>query len=164
MERNEWLELIEANKSSIMDQMKEAEEAALRYPTCEYRVYISTNGLAGREEWPANASGYYQFRDGYERCYLRTFCHEYYDVLWDYWFSDPSEAAETFKAHFGYALDEDDGRSLREDMRCTVLAHGGTEEEFSHWLEEMTDDAVKESLSNTDFAEMFYDAVDELGG
>lgn len=143
-----WIELIESNKEEILSTMKEAEASAYRYPSCEYRVYIDTDGKCGYEEWVANDNGWYQFRGDYERCYIHTFCHQYFDVLWDYWFSDPSCGRDTFDDRFGYPVecDSDNWKTYEEEMRDTVLAHGGTVSDFYSWIGEMTDEAIEDLL------------------
>ena len=73
------IELINANREKIVEALKAAERKSYLYPSCEYRVYIDTNGDAGDEEWLAHGSAWFEFRDGYFRHYIHTFCRQYCD-------------------------------------------------------------------------------------
>lgn len=159
-----WIELIEENRDKILDELKAADEAAYRRPACEYRVYIDTEGDVGHEEWLANDNGWFQFRDGYDRCYIRTFCHQYYDILWDYWFNDADGGRSAFAYRFGYPVeqDEDCEKTAEQEMRDTILAHGGNEADLEAWLEEMTDEAIDQATSECDYDIFIRVRIDQL--
>lgn len=85
-------ELIRENTENLINALKEADAAAYRNTSCEYRVYIDSNGECGNEEWLAGDLGWYEFRDpDYRRYYIHTFCKQYYDIVRDWWFSDGDE-------------------------------------------------------------------------
>ena len=80
-------ELIRENTENLINSLKEADAAAYRNTSCEYRVYIDSNGECGYEEWIAGDLGLYEFRDpDYRRYYIHTFCYAR-----DLWFVDPEE-------------------------------------------------------------------------
>lgn len=88
-------ELIRENTEKLIDTMQKAEAASYRNTSCEYRVYIDSEGECGYEEWPAGDSGWFEFRDpDYERYYIHTFDNQYYDIVRDWWFSDDDEPEE----------------------------------------------------------------------
>lgn len=148
-----WIELIESNHEKILAELEAAEDSAYRFPDCEYRVYIDTDGETGREEWPAKDCGWYEFRGDYARCYIHTFCYQYFDVLWDLWFDDLNIAREAFESRFGFPVeqDEDSYKTPEQEMRDTVLSHGGSNADLDAWLEEMRSDAITELTADAEF-------------
>lgn len=111
-------ELIRENTENLINALKEADAAAYRNTACEYRVYIDSDGKCGHEEWLAGDSGWYEFTDpDYRRYYIHTMCHEYYDIVRDWWFADDEpdeydreaimdeaiyEATNSAEAFYGY--------------------------------------------------------------
>ena len=88
-------ELIRENTENLIDTMQKAEAASYRNTSCEYRVYIDSEGDCGYEEWLAGDNGWFEFRDpDYERYYIHTFCKQYFDIVSDWWFSDRAEPKE----------------------------------------------------------------------
>lgn len=85
-------ELIRENTENLIDIMQKAEAESYRKTSCEYRVYIDSNGECGIEEWLAGDLGWLEFRDpDYDRYYIHTFCNQYYDIVRDWWFADDDE-------------------------------------------------------------------------
>ena len=85
-------ELIRENTENLIDTMQKAEAASYRNTSCEYRVYIDSEGECGYEEWVAGDNGLFEFRDpDYHRYYIHTFCNQYYDIVRDWWFADGDE-------------------------------------------------------------------------
>ena len=88
-------ELIRENTENLIDTMQKAEAASYRNTSCEYRVYIDSEGECGYEEWVAGDNGWFEFRDpDYYRYYIHTFCNQYYDIVRDWWFADDGEPEE----------------------------------------------------------------------
>ena len=88
-------ELIRENTEKLIDTMQEAEAASYRKTSCEYRVYIDSEGECGYEEWVAGDNGWFEFRDpDYYRYYIHTFNNQYYDIVRDWWFADREEPEE----------------------------------------------------------------------
>ena len=85
-------ELIRENTENLIDTLQKAEAASYRNTSCEYRVYIDSDGECGYEEWVAGDNGWFEFRDpGYHRYYICTMCNQYYDIVRDWWFADGDE-------------------------------------------------------------------------
>ena len=88
-------ELIRENTENLIDNMQKAEAASCRNTSCEYRVYIDSEGECGYEEWVAGDNGWFEFRDpDYHRYYIHTFCKQYFDIVSDWWFSAGDEPEE----------------------------------------------------------------------
>lgn len=88
-------ELIRENTENLIDTLQKAEADSYRNTSCEYRVYIDSEGECGYEEWPAGDNGWFEFRDpDYYRYYIHTFNNEYYDIVRDWWFADDGEPEE----------------------------------------------------------------------
>ena len=88
-------ELIRENTENLIDTMQKAEAESYRKTSCEYRVYIDSEGECGYEEWVAGDNGWFEFRDpDYVRYYIHTFCNQYYDIVRDWWFADDGEPEE----------------------------------------------------------------------
>lgn len=148
-------ELIEKNRDQIIEKMKEADALAYRNTGCEYRVYIDTDGHVGREEWPANDNGYYSFSDSdYSREYIHTFCHQFYSILWDGWFTSPGDFAEEFHKKFGVELESDPNNTMAEDGENTILKNGLSVTNWYEWLDEQTEEAIEFFAGETDYDEI----------
>ena len=88
-------ELIRENTENLINALMKADAAAYRNTSCEYRVYIDSNGECGYEEWLAGDLGWYKFTDpDYRRYYIHTFCKQYFDIVSDWWFSGDDEPKE----------------------------------------------------------------------
>ena len=87
-------ELIRENTEKLIDTMQEAEAESYRKTSCEYRVYIDSEGECGYEEWLAGDSGYYQFLRDYYRYYIHTFCKQYFDIVSNWLFANHDEPKE----------------------------------------------------------------------
>lgn len=80
-------ELIRENTENLINIMQKAEAASYRNTSCEYRVYIDSEGECGYEELVAGDNGWFEFTDpDYHRYYIHTFCY-----VRDWWFADPEE-------------------------------------------------------------------------
>lgn len=143
------IETAKANRAALIDALKDADARALEFPTMEYSVYIDSDGEIGYEEWMANDNAFYQFRDGYSRTYIHTFCHQYFDSLWDYWLCDSSSFDSEFFDRFGIMPEHDDSRSLREDGEFTAREHG-FENDYWAWLEDEKMSAIADAVSEDD--------------
>ena len=85
-------ELIRKNTENLIETLQKAEAESYRKTSCEYRVYIDSEGECGYEEWVAGDNGWFEFRDpDYHRYYIHTFCKQYFDIVSDWWFSDRDE-------------------------------------------------------------------------
>ena len=87
-------DLIHENTEKLIETLQKAEAESYRNTSCEYRVYIDSEGECGYEEWLAGDSGYYQFLRGYCRYYIHTFCKQYFDIVSDWWFANHDEPKE----------------------------------------------------------------------
>ena len=156
-------ELIEKNHDKIIAKMKEADAEAYRNTGCEYRVYIDTEGNVGREEWPANDNGYYSFSNSdYSREYIHTFCHQFYSILWDGWFTSLGDFSDAFQKKFGVELDSNRGNDMEEDGENTILKNGLSVTNWYEWLEEQTEEAVNWFVSETDYEMILDYALEEV--
>lgn len=109
-------ELIRENTENLINTLKEAEAASYRNTSCEYRVYIDSEGECGYEEWVAGDNGWFEFTDpDYDRYYIHTFNKQYYDIVRDWWFADDDDPEEDDDE-----LDEDDD-GLDEDDREAIM-------------------------------------------
>ena len=154
---------IEEKRNEIINALKEADHAAYLTPCCEYRVYVDSEGVIGREEWLAGDNGRIQFREGYDRCYIATYCHQHFSVLWDYWFKDSDDFSDSFRLRFGSPLvDEDNiGRiNLEQQGSETVKALGISESEYCEWLNENAKDALNEILESAELDGIYDDDLD----
>lgn len=150
-------ELIEKKHDEIIEKMKEADAAAYRHPMCEYRVYIDSDGDVDFEEWPANDNGYYSFRDSdYSREYIHTFCHQFYSILWDGWFTSLGDFSEEFRKKFGVELESNPQNTMAEDGENTILKNGLSVTNWYEWLDEQTEEAIEWVVGETDY-EIFLD-------
>ena len=150
-------ELIEKNRDEIVAELRRADAMAYRNTGCEYRVYIDTEGDVGREEWPANDNGYYSFRDSdYSREYIHTFCHQFYSVLWDGWFTSQTEFSEQFKERFGVELESTERYNFEADGEDTILKNGLSITSWYEWLDEQTEEAINWFVGDADY-EIFLD-------
>ncbi len=159
----EMKERIEEKRDEIITALKEADRAAYLTPCCEYRVYIDTEGVIGREEWLAGDNGCIQFREGYDRCYIATYCHQHFSVLWDYWFKDSDDFSESFRLRFGSpTIDDNESRrvNLEQLGRETVKALGIPEREYCEWLDENAKDALNEILESAELDDVYDDVLD----
>lgn len=155
-------ELIEKKHDEIIETMKKADAMAYRNTGCEYRVYIDTDGNVGREEWPANDNGYYSFRDSdYSREYLHTFCHQFYSVLWDGWFTSQAEFAEDFKGRFGVELESTDRYNFEADGEDTIRNNGLSLDDWAEWVEQKTEEAIEFFADETDYDEILNIALEQ---
>jgi len=145
-------ELIEKNREQIIEKMKEADAQAYRFPTCEYRVYIDSDGDAGYEEWAAGDNAFLSFGDSeYRKAYLHTFCHQFYDVLWDGWFTSLGDFAEEFRKKFGVELESDPNNTMAEDGENTILKNGLSVTNWYEWLDEQTEESINWFVGETDY-------------
>lgn len=162
MTSKKWMELIEQNWDSILAEMLEADEASIRYPSCEYRVYIDTDGDTGHEEWAANDNGMFSFKEGYDRCYIHTFCWDGVEIL-DH--ISPYDARYEFERDFGYPVEQDCDRNFIEDMEATAAAHGDGEK-YAKWIEAQEEETVAwlldEAKNNGDYRRFLGEFFDEL--
>lgn len=155
-------ELIEKNRDQIIEKMKEADAQAYRFPTCEYRVYIDTEGNVGREEWPANDNGYYSFSDSdYSREYIHTFCHQFYSILWDGWFTSQADFAEQFKGRFCVDLESTERYNFEEDGEDTIRNNGLSLGDWAEWVESKTEEAIEFFADETDYEEILSTALEQ---
>ena len=139
----EMKERIEEKRNEIINALKEADHAAYLTPCCEYRVYVDSEGVIGREEWLAGDNGRIQFREGYDRCYIATYCHQHFSVLWDYWFD---------------SVDHDAHKLGSE----TVKALGISESEYCEWLNENAKDALNEILESAELDGVYDDYLESV--
>lgn len=154
------INLIKTNEDTILNELREADKQAYRYTGCEYRVYVDTNSDVGTEEWAAGDNGWLQFReDGYDRVYVATLCHEYYSILWDYWFADSSDFAKCFTDRFGVSLQQEDGRSLDDDATATCYAHGIPLDDYQAWLADEETDAIDQVCGDADYYDFIVEAI-----
>ena len=110
-------ELIRENTENLIDTMKKAEAASYRNTSCEYRVYIDSEGECGYEEWVAGDGGWFEFTDPYyDRYYIHTFNKQYYDIVRDWWLADDDDELDEDDDE----LDEDDDE-LDEDDREAIM-------------------------------------------
>lgn len=145
-------ELIEKKHDEIIEKMKEADAMAYRNTGCEYRVYIDTDGNVDREEWPANDNGYYSFGESdYGREYIHTFCHQFYDVLWDGWFTSLGDFAEGFHRKFGVELESEPNNTMEEDGENTILKNDLSVANWYEWLDEQMEEAIGWFVGETDY-------------
>lgn len=79
-------ELIRKNYNEILSVMELADAETYMNTNCEYRVYIDSEGCVGYEVWAAGDNGYYRFCGDYYRVYIATMCHQFFDILDDYWY------------------------------------------------------------------------------
>ncbi len=85
-------ELIREKTENLINTLREAEAASYRNTSCEYRVYIDSEGECGYEEWVAGDNGWFEFRDpDYHRYYICTMCNQCFDIVRDWWFSGDDE-------------------------------------------------------------------------
>ncbi len=166
-------ELIENNYDAVVETLKEAEASAYRYPECEYRAWIDSEGETGVEEWVAGSNGRYQFHDpDYARYYLYTACRQFYDILFDYWFFDGGEAAYCFREEFGVELDlhpvDEDGDEIDESIYDNMLRQcrvsGIDSERFEAWLKEQEENAVDSCVNELDTGLIIDEAVKNAEG
>ena len=154
---------IEEKRDEIIAALKEADRAAHEAPCFEYRVYIDTEGVIGREEWLAGDNFYSRFREGYGRCYLKTYCHQHFSALWDYWFADPDIFRENFRIRFGSpTIGDNESRSVNLEQlgRETVKALGIPESEYDAWLDENMEDALSEMLDSAELDGIYDDDLE----
>ena len=153
--------LIESKREDIIRTLKAADQLAYSYPTCEYRVYIDTDGKVDCEEWPCGDNAHYEFADGYDRYYIKTFSYQFYDILWDYWFSDYDAFAEAFENRFGFPL-KVSGLSITmyDEGMDVILAHGIPAADYKEWLGEQTELAIKEIIESDESLNSYARAVD----
>lgn len=151
-------ELITENYDAVVEAIKKAEESAYRHPECEYSAYIDTNGDADYEEWAAGSNGWYEFRDPeYNRFYIYTANHQYFDIMFDYWFFDAAEAAYAFKEEFGVDLDTDpvdeDGDEINESLYDNMIRQckvsGIDSDRFDKWFEDQKELAIAQIVEDT---------------
>lgn len=141
-------------REDIIRILKEADAESYRYPTCEYRVYIDTDGDLDYEEWVAGSTSWYQFRDGYDREYIHTFCNEHFDIMFDYWFNGIGEFESAFEERFGFKPENDPDRSHWEDGACSCEERGISNYDYEEWLEEQQDEAIECIQCETDYDEI----------
>ena len=147
---------LETKREDIIRVMKEAENDAYHYPTCEYRVYIDEEtGEVDYEEWLAGSNSFYN--SGTARFYIHTFCHQYFDVLFDYWFNGVGEFESAFEERFGFKLENDPDRTYYDDGAETCEAHGSPHSDYLDWIEEQTNEAIDTIQNETD-----YDAIIDI--
>ena len=109
-------ELIRENTENLINTLRKADAASYRNTSCEYRVYIDSEGECGYEEWVAGDNGWFEFRDpDYERYYIHTFNNQYYDIVRDWWLADDDEPDEDDDEH------EEDDDELDEDDREAIM-------------------------------------------
>lgn len=85
--------IIREHEGEIINAMRQADRSAYENTSCEYRVYIDSDGDVDYEEWLAGDNGWYQFRDeDYSRTYLHTFNHQFFDPLDEYMDPIPEDA------------------------------------------------------------------------
>lgn len=139
-------EFIEDRQDDIIVEMAKADADAYRSSGAEFRVYIDTDGNIGTEEWAAGDSGYFRFHDpDYERVYLGEFCHQCYDVLWDWWFEDTNEFRNAFIGRFGTdPISEDGFWDTWSDMKShgSEICKDAGIEGYDRWLAECTEEAI----------------------
>lgn len=152
---------LETKREDIIRVMKEAENAAYHYPTCEYRVYIDTDGDVGYEEWLAGDRCWYQFHNDYDRLYIHTFCHQYFDILFDYWFNGIGEFESAFEERFGFRPDNDPDRTYYDDGAETCKAHGISHYDYGDWIEKQTNEAIEILQTETDYDEILDICIEE---
>lgn len=155
------IEMINANREKIINALKTAERESYLHTECEYRVYIDSKGECGDEEWIANDNGWFEFRDGYSRAYIHTFCSQHYSVLWDWWFVDPNVALSEFRDRFGFDVEQGDDSDLASDMRNAAIAHGVSESEYEKWIDEQTETAISELTENNESDGVYDSCIDE---
>ena len=159
------IETIEANRDKIIAAMKDAERLSYLHPSCEYRVYIDTDGAIDSEEWVAGDNGYLQFRDGYSRTYVGTFCNQHYSILWDYWFVNGfSDFASEFESRFGIELHDSedfDGMSMEEIGKAVAVANNIPRSEYLAWLDDETEEAIAEAISVSEGERTYDNMLDD---
>ena len=109
-------ELIRENTENLINTLQKAEAASYRNTSCEYRVYIDSEGECGHEEWLAGDLGWYEFTDPYYcRYYIHTYNNQYYDIVRDWWLADDDEPDEDDDEH-----EEDDDEPEEYDREAIM--------------------------------------------
>ena len=160
--------LIHEHEDEILAELRKADKLAYSFPSCEYRVYVDTDGEVGHEEWAAGDNGWYEFRDSdYDRDYVGTFCHEYYSILWEYWFADSAVFAACFRDRFGVDLraeTDEDGDEINQslsDMADYTVKTCGISEDYAAWISEQTDEDIEQACGEADYYEYIREALRE---
>ncbi len=164
-----YTNLIREHEDEILAELRKADKLAYLYPSCEYRVYVDTDGEVGHEEWASGDNGWYEFRDpDYDRIYVGTLRHEYYSILWDYWFADSDVFASCFRDRFGVDLQaetDEDGDEIDQPLSdmadYTVKACGISGDDYAAWVAEQTDEAIEQACGETDYYEYIREALRE---
>ena len=164
MNPTEIIEMIISNRDALIEELKDADMLSMRYPCCEYRVYIDSNGEIDHEEWPANDRAHYEFREwGYSRTYIHTFCNQYLEVLWDTWFVTRADFAEAFQKRFGVELlDLDAHGKVDNEARQTCDENSIPEAEYLSWLFEQEDEAIDLCISEAENDGKYEQILDEF--
>lgn len=155
------LELIEKNREKLIKAMQEADATAYKYPMCEYRVYVDTDGDASWEEHVAGDNAYTVFKGNYDRVYVKTYCHQFFDVLWDYWFCGIGEFDQAFHDQFGF--EPVDGEDLAKDTWMPEYAdHGVSRTAFEDWLDGQRDEAIELIQTEEDYGSALDEVIEEI--
>lgn len=152
---------IEQHRDAILATLRDANERAYNCTGCQYSVYIDTDGDTGVEESPAGDNSYFVFHGDYDRFYIHTFCHQYYDPLWDYWFDGLGVGEDAFQERFGYRPVEDDGLRLSDAMEAAAKEHGDMDA-LVKWLDEERDEAITTLCDEQDYDEILDNRLDQL--
>ena len=155
------MEITDLQKEKIISHLKSADAMAYKNTNMEYRVYIDTDGEVGVEEWPAGSNSYYKFPEGYERIYIHAFCHEYFSIIWDYWFEDSGLFIDAVEEHFGEKFQMSENDTLYYDGLDTCEKSGHSEAEYCAWLDSCEAEAIKELQNQKDYEEIYYEWIKE---
>ena len=157
-------ERINAKRGEILAEMEEADRRAYRHNSCEYRVYIDTDGAIDAEEWLANDNGRFVISDpSYSREYIRTFCHQFYSALWDYWFTDSQDFSDAFREEFGFDLSaEYEDESMETQAELTLADQGIDKKRLADWLDKQEEMAIDSLVSDTEYGEILDEAIQEI--
>ena len=143
-------------RNTIIEKLAEADKYAYGHENSESRVYVDTDGVVDSEEWTAGDNGWFRFRDPeYDRFYIHTLCHQYYSILWDWWFDDRDKFAEAFRENFGVELADEYGNleALGREA-CDDAGISG----YDEWLEECKEEAIENAVSDA-LSNGYYDEI-----
>ena len=154
---NSWLDALKTHEDEILEEMKDAQRLAMRYPKCEYRVYLDTNGEVGNEEWIQGDHGWYKFRDeNYDRFYIHTYDNVSFDTIGEY-FPTRSDFFEYAERQWNLRVDDEEYSPYDCDFltfaRNFYIDHGIDEDAYDRWMDDVFDEAI----------EFFIDLMDHDG-
>lgn len=158
-------DIIKANEDKIIDALKDAYRETLTHPDWECRVYIDSDGDVGREDYQAGDDSWLEFDDeDYVRYYLDTINNQYYDAVWDCWFSGESWDITLDQIAEEFDLDRDaveetingDDRPCKDDALVHCLVELGVDPDAAAaWMASEREKAIDDLVG--EFNEQAYD-------